>query len=143
MPSVRGLDTKKLRARRIIATATLTAVAVVFLLLNTRKAPVSAAPPAAGPSHQAADKQVPSDLVAEQTPAVQTPMKLEPMELEALALVQSPNDPPADQVQPARLEPSPAANPSPPGSEQPLFKSRKALETLDPREFLRHATVAR
>jgi hypothetical protein len=116
MPPVTGLDAKKLRARRIVATAALTAVAVAFLLLSTRKAPVSAASPAAGPSHQAVDKQVPSDPVAEQTPAVQTAME---------------------------LEPSPAANPSPPGSEQRLYKSRRALETVDPREFLRHASVAR
>jgi hypothetical protein len=44
---------------------------------------------------------------------------------------------------PARLEPQPAANTSPPGSEQPLYKSRKALETIDPREFVRHAKAAR
>jgi hypothetical protein len=148
MSSVRKLDTDKLRARRIIATATFTAVTVAFLLVIVRSAPVSARPPAPRPSNEAADKQVPSNpREAEQTTAVGIPMELEPLalfqtplELEPLALFQTPDDPPADQV-PARLEPSPAANPSPKGSEQRLFKSRRALETLDPREFLRHATV--
>jgi hypothetical protein len=150
MSSVKRLDADKLRARRIIATASLTAVAAAFLLLNTWKAPVSVAPLARGLSHQAADKQVPSGAPeAEQTAAVQTPMELEPMELEGLAVVQSSNDPPADQiagiipVEPARLEPQPAANTSPPGSEQRLYKSRRALETVDAREFLRRATAAK
>jgi hypothetical protein len=65
-----------------------------------------------------------------------------PMEPEPLARFQNPDDPPADQI-PARLEPSPAPNPSPKGSEQRLFKSRRALETIDPHEFLRHAAVAK
>src|SRR3954470_21258483 len=110
------MSEKKLRARRIIATATLTAVTVAFLLLSTRSATVSATPPAAGRSHQVADEQVPLDLPqAEETSAVQTPM-----ELEALALYANPDDnsPPAEQVQPARLEPQPVANTSPPGSQQ-------------------------
>jgi hypothetical protein len=127
----------------------LTAVTVAFLLFSGRSARVSATPPAPRPSNQAAGKQVPSDpREAEQTTAVQTPMELEPlalfqtpMELEPLAL-QNPDDRPAVQI-PARLEPSPAPNPSPKGSEQRLFKSRRALETVDPHEFLRHAAVAK
>jgi len=131
MSSVRRLDREKLRARWIIAAVTLTVATVAFLLLRDRSAQVHATPPAAGPSYQAAGKQVPSDPAeAEETPADQPPMELEP-----LALHQNPNDPAADQLPPARLYPSPAPNPSPKGSEQRLFKSRRALETIDPRQF--------
>jgi hypothetical protein len=151
MSSVKRLDTEKLRARRIIATATFTAVTVAFLLLSVRSAPVNARLPAPGRSNDAAHKQVPSDRPeAELTTAVGIPMELEPlalfqnpMELEPVALIQSPDDPPADQLPPARLEPSPAPNPSPKGSQQALFKSRRALETIDPRDFVRYSTVAR
>ena len=136
------MSEKKLRARRIVVTATLTAVAVAFLLLSTRSATVSATPPAAGPSHQAADKQVPSDLPeAEETSPVQTGI-----ELEALSLYANPDGtPPAveENVEPAHLEPKVPANTSPPGSQQSLFKSRRALETMDAREFLRRSRVAR
>src|SRR5712671_5869974 len=151
MSSVKRVDTEKLRARRIMATAMFTAVTVAFLLFSVRFAPVSATPPALGPSNGAARKQLPPDpREAEQATAVVTPMELEPlalfqtpMELEPLALFQNPDDPPAEQILPARLEPSPAPNPSPKGSQQALFKSRRALETVDPREFLRYSTVAR
>jgi len=135
-------EKKKLRARSIIVMATLTVVTVALLLLSTRSAPVSATPPAAGPSHQAADTQVPSDPPeAEETSAVQTPM-----EIETLALYANPDGtPPAveENVEPAHLEPKVPANTSPPGSQQSLFKSRRALETMDAREFLRRSRVAR
>ena len=136
------MSEKKLRARRIVVTATLTAVAVTFLLFSTRSATVSATPPAAGPSHQAVDTHVPSDPPeAEETSAVQTPM-----EIETLALYANPDGtPPAveENVEPAHLEPKVPANTSPPGSQQSLFKSRRALETMDAREFLRRSRVAR
>src|SRR3954462_2641716 len=136
MSSVRRLDLETPRAPRIIATAILTAVTVGFLLLSGRSARVSAPPPAAGASYQAAERQVPSDPPeAEETAAVQTPIELEP-----LALHQNPNDPPADEMPAAQLYPSPPANPSPRGSEQRLFKSRRALETVDAREFLRRTS---
>jgi hypothetical protein len=73
------------------------------------------------------------------------PMELfqTPMQLEPLALVEyHSDDPSVDQALPARLEPSPAPNTSPKGSEQPLFKSRRALETLNPRDITWHATAA-
>src|SRR4051812_41272513 len=109
MSSVRRLDMETLRAPRIIATATLTAVTVAFLLLSGRSNRVSVTPPAAGPSYQAADEQVPSDPPeAEQTAAVQTPIELEPLELH-----QNPDDPPADEMPAAQLYPSPPPNPSP------------------------------
>src|SRR4051812_45966201 len=93
MSSVKRLDTDKLRARKIVATASLTAVAVAFLLLSTRNAPVRATPTAARPSHQASDKQVPSDPAeAEEAAALQTAMELEPMELDGLAVAPSRND---------------------------------------------------
>src|SRR5256885_3076474 len=136
------MSEKKLRARRIIATATLTAAAVAFLLLSTRSATVSATPPAAAPSNQAADKQVPSDSPeAEETSPVQTGI-----ELEALSLYANPDGTPPvveEKVEPAHLEPKVPANTSPPGSQQSLFKSRRAMETIDAREFLRRSRVAR
>jgi hypothetical protein len=61
MSSVSRLDTEKLRARRIIATATLTAVTVGFLLLKDTSAQASNTLPAAEPSHRTAEKQVRSD----------------------------------------------------------------------------------
>jgi hypothetical protein len=61
MCSVRRLDTQKLRARRIIATATLTGVTVAFLLLKDTSAQASNTLPAAEPSHRTAEKQVRSD----------------------------------------------------------------------------------
>jgi hypothetical protein len=144
MSSVRRLDTQKLRARRIIATASLTTVAVAFLLLSGRSAPGSSTP-AAEPSSQAADQQVPSDPPEAATKGVvRARMELEPLALYAtsrrMPSDQNPDDPPeANQITPARLEPTPAPNPSPKGSEQTLFKSRRASETMDPREFLRYA----
>jgi len=54
MSSVRRLDMDKLRGRRIIATALLTAVTVAFLLLKDTSAQGSATQPAAQPSYQAA-----------------------------------------------------------------------------------------
>jgi hypothetical protein len=142
MSPVRTLDVEKLRGRRIIAAATLAAVTVAFLLLRGRSAPVSATPPAAGPSYQAADTQVPSDPAeAEQTPPAQTPMELEP-----LALFLNPDDPPADQMSapgmprgewPAPLTDVPHDSTSP--SAQRSFKARRAIETIDAREFLRRA----
>jgi hypothetical protein len=138
MPSVRTLEVQKLRGRRIVAAATLTAVAVAFLLLSyKRSAAISPTLPAAAPSHQAADELPPAPAEVEQTPAVQTPMEVEPLTLE-----QNPDDAETHQIpasEKARLYPSPAVDTSPPGSEQRLFKSRKALETIDPREFLRQA----
>jgi methionine-rich copper-binding protein CopC len=65
MSAVRGLDTEKLRTRRIIATAALTVVAITFLLLSDASTPASAATvtataPAAGSSNQ----EVPSDQMS-------------------------------------------------------------------------------
>jgi hypothetical protein len=145
MSSVRRLDTEKLRAGRIIATASLTAVAVAFLLLSGRSAPASPTPAAEPSSSQAAaDQQVPSDPPeAAQKRAVRARMELEPLALYATSTRmpsdQNADDPEANQITPARLEPTPAPNPSPKGSEQTLFKSRRASETMDPREFLRYA----
>jgi len=104
---------EKLRTRRIVATAALTAVTVSFLLLKEK----------------AVDQQVASD------PA--------PKELAVLYL---PEDPISTSPLP-QAEPPPAPRPlvgSEPGgspaddSEQRIFQSRKALETMDPREYLRH-----
>ena len=146
MSSVRTHDMDNLRAPRIIATATLTVVAIAVLLLSGKSAPVSATPAAAAPSHAAADQQFPSDPAAAEQPSTdQTPMQLEP-----LALYQNPADPIADQIsasempQPepsaAVLDPTVPANldvPLPSATKQRVFRSRRALETVDPHELLR------
>jgi hypothetical protein len=66
MSSVRRLDIEKLRVRRIIATAMLTAVTVAFLLLKDASAEGSATLLATERSHHAAD-DVPSSLAEAQT----------------------------------------------------------------------------
>jgi hypothetical protein len=85
-------------------------------------------------------------VAAEQTPADQTPK-------EPAALYRSPDDPSAHQISAfarPRPEPSPSPQPgapsspedsSPSASEQRLFKSRKAIETLDARELVRQGTT--
>jgi hypothetical protein len=137
MSSLKTLDAEKLRARRIVATATLTAFAIAVLLVSVRSAPVGATPHAAAPSTAVADKQVPSDPPeAEQTVAGQAPREPTPLYLEEVVIAPSPPEPsPAPEVDPE--DTSPSAN------EQRTFRSRKALETINPRDFLRHATVAR
>jgi hypothetical protein len=104
---------EKLRIRKIVATAALTAVTVSFLLLKEK----------------AVDREVASE------PA--------PKELAVLYL---PEDPISTSAMP-QAEPPPAplplvrADPSdspPDDGEQRIFQSRKALETMDPREYLRH-----
>jgi hypothetical protein len=147
MSSLERVDMDTLRTRRIVATASLTAVTVAFLLLSYRSTAVSATAHIAAPSLEARATQVaPDPGEAEQTVAVQAPMELEP-----LALVQTPSQPapavpPVDRAEyiahaltaePAHLEPSPARNTSPRGSEQRMYKARRALETIDPREFAR------
>jgi hypothetical protein len=125
----------------------LTFFAVACLLVGNATAPGSATLPAAGPSYQAADEHVPSDAAeaertppapqqAEQTPrgpaapqqAEQTPRgPAEPQQAELTprepgAPNQNPDDPTADRIS---------------ASEQIVFKSRRGLETVDPRELLR------
>jgi hypothetical protein len=105
-----------------ITIAFLAAPIYVIKLLHDNSAPVSARP-----------------VAAEQTPAAQTP-----------ALYQNPDDRPATASAMPRSEPSPAPQPgapsspedsSPSASEQRLFKSRKALETVDPREVVWQSTT--
>jgi hypothetical protein len=138
MSSVRRLGVEKVW---IVAVAMIvTAVTIAFLyvpvyvtkLLGNTSAPVRATPRAAGPSYQGGELAVmlyanPDDPAAserawpERSPMVQNPQDALPVG-------------PA-----ANLEPSPAPNPSPKGSEQPLFKSRRALETMSAQDFLRRA----
>ncbi len=128
MSFVRRLDIKKPDIKKpsaliVAVVMVLTSGTIAFLLIGDTFAPVSAPPPAAGPSYQAADKQVPSDPAeAEQTPADQTPR-------EPAAPYRNPDDP------------TNSENSPPSASEQRIFKSRKALETVDPRELLRQATM--
>jgi len=134
MSFVRRLDIKKPDIKKpsaliVAVVMVLTSGAIAFLLIGDAFAPVSAPPPAAGPSYHAADTQVPSvPAEAGRTAADQTPR-------EPAAPHQNPDDPSADQLS-ASSEDSP-----PSASEQRIFKSRKALETVDPRELLRQATM--
>ena len=148
MSSVRRPDMEKLWTLVAVAMV-LASVTIAVLLLGDTSAPVSATPPAAGPSYQAADNQVPPEPAeAEQTPADQTPR-------EPAAPYQNPDDPTADQLAASEM-PRPEASPAPqPGvtqdsessppisSEQSVFKSRRALETVDPRELLRQAQMSK
>lgn len=106
-------------------------VAIPFLLLRDISAPVGATSPAAGPSYEAAADQVP--------PAPAPPWR-------------NADDPAAHPISASELplpETSPAPQPGvPPGAEsqpiageQRVIRSRRALETVDPREFLRQATI--
>lgn len=100
---------------------------IVVLLLTDTSAPASATPPAAEPPHQQADGRAPPDPAAP---------------------YQDPDDPTAGRT--SASETSPAPQPGvPPDSEastptareQRILKSRRALETVDPRELLRQATI--
>jgi len=108
----RAIDREKLRTRRIVATAALTAVAASFLLLERKTAERQAVPdPAPG---ELAVLYLPEDPIS------------------TFPLPQA-GPPPAPQA-PSR--PDPAGAP-PDDGEQRIFQSRKALETMDPREYLR------
>ena len=136
MSFVRRLDMGKLWAP-IIAVAILTSVTIAFLLVRDTSAPVSATPPAAEPSYQVADKQVPSDPgKAEQAAADQATR-------EPAAPHQDPDDRTADQISASETpqpETSPAPQPDVP-PQQTIFRSRRALETIDPRELLRQGHI--
>jgi hypothetical protein len=100
----------------------------VFKLLDDRSAPVSATLPAAGSFYQAADQQA-EPAAAEQTAAGQTAGEM------AALSQNSEFDPPADKGVPSVLEDPRSA------TQQRVFKSRRALETVDPREFLRQSRM--
>jgi hypothetical protein len=125
MSSMKRLE--KRSAGWIIATAMFVAVTVGFVLLRDTSAPVSATPPAE----------------AEQRAAGQT-------SIEPVVLYQSPDDPPPAEQIVASETPSSEPTPEvraimPPDSEvampsatqQRVFKSRRAMETIDPRQFRR------
>jgi hypothetical protein len=134
MPSMTRLDTEKLRFRRIVATAAITVVAIAFLLLSETFGLVGATPPAAEPSDQAADEQVPRDRrEADQTGADQA--RGEPAAAYRL-------DRAAGQISLSEPGAPPDSERSSPSvSEQRIFKSRRALETIDPRDFVRQAAM--
>ena len=136
MPFVGRLGREKLWARTIIAAATLVIVAVAFLLLRNKSAPVGATPPAAATSDQAVDDQVASE--AEQTPADEGPMELPVMTL-------NPDGTQAAQTsasqRPISSDPKPISTDledhTSGAARQRMFKARRALETIDPRSFRR------
>ena len=141
MASMGQLDEEKRRARRIIATAALTAVAVALLVLSGGSGRVGATPPAAGPSYQAADQQAPSDAAeAEETAAAEAPMELPVMSLGPDGL------PAAAQIGASEMPLSGARQPivssdledhTSGAVRQRMFKSRRAVEVIDPRQFRR------
>ena len=140
MSPVSRLNDDQLRTRRIIATAALTAVAVGLLLLFGASARVSATPPAARPSYQAADEQVrPDPAEAEQTEAAEGPMELPVMNL-------NPDGTPAAQTSASDMPLSGTPQPvistdledhTSTAARQRMFKSRRAVEVIDPRHFRR------
>ena len=136
MSSARKVDVEKPRGARIVATAAITAVTLALLLLTTvvsgywlayRSAPASATAALPAPSYRAADEQVPPD----QGPA--------PYQY-----------PPADQMPASGMPQAAAPQPGAPSdredssssaSEQRLFKSRHALETLDAQDLVRQGAL--
>ena len=126
MSFVRRLDMKKLSPLIVAVVLVLASGTIAFLLIGDTSAPVSATPL----SYQAADMQVPSDPAqAEQAPADRTPR-------EPAAPHQNPDDPTAGKISASEMPP-----PDPSASEQSRFKSRRALETVDPRELLRQGKL--
>ena len=151
MPSEQRRDMEKPRFLIASLATILTFFAVACLLVRNATAPGSTTQPAAGPSYKAADEHVPSDAAeAERTPpapqqaeqtrrapaaphqAEQTPRELAaPQQAELTprepgAPYQNPDDPTADRIS---------------ASEQIVFKSRRGLETVDPRELLRQGVI--
>jgi hypothetical protein len=123
MSFARRLDTERRWAPIVALAMVLTFGAIAFLLLSGTSDLVST-PPAAGPSYQAADEQAPSyPAEAKQAPADRTPGEL-------AAPHRNPDDPAAEQVSASEMP-----------SEQVILKSRRPLETIDPRELLRQATI--
>ena len=89
---------------------------IAYFLVRYMPVPVSAAPPAAEPSYQAADERVPSDATE--------------------ARQESAEQPPRDSS--SQRDPE---HPSPSAREQMVFKSRRALETVDQVELLRRRVL--
>jgi len=104
---------EKLRTRRIVATAALTAVTVSFLLLKEKAA-----------GHEVASDPAPKELAVLYLPE------------DAISISPLPQAEPLPAPQP--LVPSDPGDSPPNDGEQRIFQSRKALETMNPREYLRH-----
>jgi hypothetical protein len=130
MASLKRLDVEKLRTHRIVATASLTAIAAVFLLLMCRPAAVSVPRAAPAPSQEAA-AQAPAEEIQRELAVLYLP-DLAVSDAIATPATQPERAPVPQQMGPTEPDSSPTA------SEQRMFKSRRALETMDPREFLRH-----
>ena len=140
MSFVRRLDMERLWAPIVAGALVLTSVTLALLLFSDPSAPASApppaaeppyqAPPAAEPSYQAADGQVPSDPAeVEHKPADQAPRELPApyQNPDVHVIVVEGNSPPPDTSEDS----------APGASEQSVFKTRRALETIDSRELLR------
>jgi hypothetical protein len=142
MPVVRRLDAGKLWAA-VVAVAiggvavmavvmVLAHVSLTLLLIREASPPASARPPA---------------VAAEQTPADWSPDRSPDRSSgEPAAPYQGPADPTASQAYAYETTPGPrpgapddAEDPTPSATEQRVFRSRRALETIDPREILRQA----
>lgn len=129
MASLQRLDMEKLRTRRIVATASLTAIAAASLLVMCRSTAVSPTP--AATSHQAA-AQAPAEIQGE-------PVVLSLPDFQISDPISTPATHPEPSPAPQQMgPPEPPQDSSPSASEQRLFRSRRALETMDPREFVQH-----
>jgi hypothetical protein len=135
MSSVRELDLERLPTMRIIATAAITAT-IAFLLLSITlsgywlaymSGPVSAALSATTPSYQTVNEQVAAPY---EKPVASTPGQV------SASGVPRPGTSPGTQPGVANdLENNPTA------SEQRVFQTRRALETVDARELVRQGSM--
>ncbi|HEY2030677.1 MAG TPA: hypothetical protein VGH20_15880 [Myxococcales bacterium] len=131
MYALTKLDPEKLRNRRIVATATISVAVIAFLLLGVDPALAPVMAPLAGPIGQAVDEQIPPNPGEAVQEAPRGPAAHPvPDGPELVETVLSEPGVPAD---------SEAVSPA--ASEQRVFKSRRALETIDARDFLRQGAI--
>jgi len=130
MASLQRLDMEKLRTRRIVATASLTAIAAASLLVMCRSTAVGPTRPAAAPSHETV-AQAPAEIQRELAVLYLPDFQISDP-------IPTPAAHPEPSPAPQQMGPPEPQDSSPAASEQRLFRSRRALETMDPREFLRH-----
>ena len=119
----------QLRWALLAAVAMLLTFAMAFVLVDRLSAPAGA-PPTARPAAQGADEQVASGAEAGRPPT-------EP----ASADRASGDDQAVEPTLAARAEGGAATEDPSSASGQMVFRSRRALETVDPRELLRQGAI--
>jgi hypothetical protein len=139
MSSVSRLDIEKLRVRRIIATATLTAVVVSGLLYRGGVAFVSSLSEATASASRGVDGPGTVAPTTEQVPVFAPPDRTRPAD----QMFASGTSRPEPSAPSSPAAPSNPEDSTPIAREQRVLKSRHALETIDPREFLRHGTSSK